>query len=545
MKQLNTTDCVIVGYNDIDYSVTLEAAKATKSFSGAYWTLASQSVENMGRRVTYDELLNKFFSKKTGKEFNLHVNKVPNLGVCYLYSFLRKRNFNVEHVNFFTEEKQRLASLLENNPKSVAITTTYYQRNAPITEIVRFIRQHNKDTRIIVGGPHIFNVCTLSTEKKQDASFGEIGADIYINDSQGELTLSRVMGALNRSSPPDLGSVPNLIYSKDGAFYRTEREIEQNSMDENTVDWRVFDRSFIAPFVFVRTARSCAFKCSFCNFPAFAGPLNLTSLDVVEKELGQLHDAGVKQIFFTDDTFNVPLPRFKKLLRMMIERDFGFEWYSYFRCANADDETFGLMQRSGCKGVLLGIESGDQTILRNMNKAVKVERYKYGIKQLNDHGIITHASFIVGFPGETRETVLNTLKFIEETTPTFYVLHIFNHDKKAPIHRQAKDYDLRGANLSWKHRTMDWREAGALVEMMHRTIKDSYYLQQDLGISAIPYLQNHGISLDEFKEFLAYSKELLLSGLEPPSGFHGSLSVSADREAILWSPPHDRIALSA
>src|SRR5580692_8915848 len=76
---------------------------------------------------------------------------------------------------------------------------------------------------------------------------------------------------------------------------------------------------------------------------------------------------------FVDDTFNVPLPRFKKLLRMMIDKAWGFEWISFFRCSNADEEAFDLMARSGCIGVFLGIESGDQTILEYMDKHAKVE----------------------------------------------------------------------------------------------------------------------------------------------------------------------------
>lgn len=546
MKQSMTIDCIIIGYNDLDYSATLEEAKMTEAFSGFYWSLTAQSAEYMGQRISYDELLNKYLAQNTGKESNLNICQVPNLGVCYLYSYLKKRNFNVEYVNFFTHEKQRFASLLKCNPKSVAITTTYYNRNSPITEIVEFIRQHNKDTRIIVGGPHIYNICSRGSDKKQDTHFGEIGADIYVNDSQGELTLSQILGALNQTPSPDFSSIPNLIYSKGGAFDRTDRELEQNSMDENAVDWRYFDRSFLGPFVFMRTARSCAFKCAFCNYPNFAGPLNLTSLDVVEKEMSQLHDAGVKQIFFVDDTFNVPLPRFKKLLTMMIERDFGFEWYSYFRCGNADDKTFELMEKSGCKGVLLGIESGDQTILRNMNKAVKVERYKYGIQKLKEHGIISYVSIIIGFPGETWETALNTLNFIEETAPTFYAIHPYHYDKNTPIHKQAEKYDLRGVGLSWNHRTMNWREACGLLETMHRTIKRSTYLPADsMGITCIPYLQNHGISLDELKQFLEYAKGLMLEGLRPPAGFHDLPVVSEDSGSIRWSHPDDRIALSA
>lgn len=450
-------DCIIIGYNDVSFSSLWDEAKKVEGLSGSHWFLMAESVEYMGRRIPYHVLLNEYLTKKNGKDSKLHVCNIPNLAVCYLYSYLKKRNFNIEFINFFTEDKQRLASLLKCNQKSVAITTTFYLENSPIIDIIRFIKQHNTETRIIVGGPYVYNLCALYKDKPklQDVFLQEIGADIYVHDSQGELTLSRMLNELKQTGTPDFSSIPNLIFSKDNTLHRTVREPEQNSLDENVIDWSYFDRSFIAPAVHMRTARSCAYKCAFCNYPFFAGELNLTSLEVVEKELSVLFDAGVKRILFIDDTFNVPLPRFKKLCKIMIDRQFGFEWFSYFRCSNADDETFDLMQKSGCKGVFLGIESGDQTILDNMNKAVKIERYKYGIQKLKERDIITFASFIMGFPGETRETALSTLNFIEETAPMFYRVMLYFHFKSTPIDKQAKEYDIQGSGASWKEASHD------------------------------------------------------------------------------------------
>lgn len=521
MKQDTTIDCIIIGYNDVSFSSLWNEAKQLDAFSGKQWALMLESVEYQGERVSYDFLLNEndHLTQKKGKGTNLHVYNLPNLGICYLYSYLKKRKFNVEFINFFTEEKQRLASLLNGNPKSVAITTTLYTDSAPLIEIVRFIKQHNADTTIIVGGPHVYNLCLLYQDRPmlQDAVLQDIDADIYVNDSQGELALSLILHELKHRTTPDFSSIPNLIFQKGDSLCRTVREPENNGLDDNAVNWHDFDRSFLAPTVPVRTARSCAYKCAFCNFPHFAGPLNLTSLDVVEKELSQLSDAGVRQIIFIDDTFNVPLPRFKKLCKIMLERKFGFDWFSYFRCSNADDETFDLMQESGCKGVFLGIESGDQSMLNKMNKEVKIERYKYGIQKLKEHDIITFASFILGFPGETRETALNTLTFIEETAPMFYRVTPYYHYPLTPIAKQAKKYGIQGGGYSWKHDTMDWREACGLIEIMYRTIRQSIILPTHaLDFWIIPYLMGYGISIDEIKQFLGYGQDLLLKSLEAP-----------------------------
>ena len=123
-------------------------------------------------------------------------------------------------------------------------------------------------------------------------SFAEIGADVYVFDSQGELTLSRICEQM-QAPHPNLDVVPNLAYTFDQkTFYRTRREIEDNDMDANVVDWSSFPNDFIAPVVQMRTARSCAFKCSFCRYPVVAGPLNLNSVEAVERDLRYLKSAG-------------------------------------------------------------------------------------------------------------------------------------------------------------------------------------------------------------------------------------------------------------
>ena len=509
-NQDTNIDCIVIGYNDYSFSEILEDAKKFETRTGHYWELKSHSAEYKGRRIPYNVLLNEYLYENYGAETDLHVCRIPNLAVCHLSFYLERRGLNVAFVNFFSGEKERLVSLLMRNPRSVAITTTFYIDSLPIIDIISFIRQHNKDTRIIVGGPHVYNLCSQFKGRLQDVMLEEIGADIYVNDSQGEMTLYRVVSALHQPSSPDLSSIPNLIIAEGGSLSRTRREPEQNPMDEISIDWSSFDSSFIGPGTPapMRTARSCAFSCSFCNYPVFAGPLNLTSLDVVEKELESLYNAGVRRILFVDDTFNVPLPRFKDLCKRMIEREFDFEWFSYFRCSNADDEAFDLMQESGCKGVFLGIESGDQTILDNMNKKVRLEQYRNGIRKLKERDIITFASFIIGFPGESRETALNTRNFIQECAPAFYRMELYYHSRLAPIHQRAEEFGLHGASYGWKHNTMDWREACAFIEESYRTITNSVILPgHAFDFWSLPYLMENGMSLEQIKQFLLYGRD--------------------------------------
>ncbi|MCP4400859.1 MAG: radical SAM protein [bacterium] len=516
-------DCIIIGYNEPDLQKVMTARKAIRQISGSYREMLHKVVRYQGKWLSYIDLLNTILYEATQREYGLHVMNTPYLGVCYLTSFLKRRNFNVEMINFYTREKERLISLLQQNPRAVAISTTLYVENDLSREIVQLIKQYNSITTIIVGGPYIFSSCTLQEDIAiQDYLLREIGADVYIHDSQGEATLAKVLQELRNKGKPNLEHLPNLLYKtnpdhinssavKKSVFVRTPRVPENNGLDENLIDWSVFPKKFYTPTAYIRTSRGCAFACAFCNFPLLRGSLCFTSLESLEREMTQLANAGVKQLVFVDDTLNVPLPRFKKMLRMMIAKQFHFQWFSFFRCSHTDDETFDLMQQSGCQGVYLGIESGDQSMLRRMNKQTTLEAYKKSIRQLHERDILTYASFIVGFPGETQESVQNTIHFIEDTQLTYYKANLYNHSHALPIHRHAAQYGLRGIGYGWQHHTMDWQEASTMLENMYLTVKNSLiFPTYMLGFWAIPYLLGKGMSLKQLHEFIKQTQPLLL-----------------------------------
>jgi p-methyltransferase len=241
----------------------------------------------------------------------------------------------------------------------------------------------------------------------------------------------------------------------------------------------------------------------------------LSGLDKLGRGLQYLHEAGTRYLIFVDDTFNVPLPRFKQLLRMMIERGWDFQWISFFRCSNTDEEALDLMRASGCLGVFLGIESGDQTILNNMTKFANVDRYRWAIDQLHQRGIMTFASLICGFPGETRQTFRNTLDFLEQTGPDFFNVQLYYHDVRSPIARKSLEFQIEGAGYSWRHRTMEWREAADLARGAFRSVENSLPLTlYGFSIWSLPYLFSKGIGLPQVAEFGTIAREMLVSSFD-------------------------------
>jgi p-methyltransferase len=341
-----------------------------------------------------------------------------------------------------------------------------------------------------------------------------MGADFYVTDPQGEGTLATLVRCLNEGQNP--ATVPNLTYFREGRLFSTETVPEANSMDEVDIRWNDFAREEpVGQTIQMRTARSCSFKCAFCNYPTRAGNLALASLDTVERELESIRAiGGVSNVVFIDDTFNVPLPRFKELCRMMIRGKFNFNWYSYFRCSNSDEQAFDLMAESGCKGVFLGIESGSPAILKNMNKSATIERYAAGIQALRQRQITTFGSFILGFPGETTETVQETIDFIRVNKPDFYRAQMWYCEPGTPIMREQEKYKIAGEGFVWEHATMTSLEAMDHIDRMFLTTKESVWLPQwSFDFWFIPYITGRGVPVDKFRQFVAHADSLLATDI--------------------------------
>jgi len=196
---------------------------------------------------------------------------------------------------------------------------------------------------------------------------------------------------------------------------------------------------------------------------------------------------------------------------MMIKNDFDFSWYSFFRCAAArDTETYDLLAKSGCRAVFLGIESGDQGVLDNMSKVATLDRYRRGIDELHSRGVTTFGAFISGFPGETWESVDNTISFIKEAKPTFYRVEPFWYNHRSPIHADAEKYELAGQAYEWKHKSMDISGACDAMDAIFASVTDSLWMPlYNFDFWSVPYLLGKGLQMQQVVDFHTLGRDLM------------------------------------
>jgi radical SAM PhpK family P-methyltransferase len=512
-------DCFLIGHNEMAFANYERSVRIMGVNSGAYRDLNMNFLCHQGQLYPAPDIFNKFCINGNGSTGVKPVSMGSSfsLTVAYLGTYLWRKGFTFDYVSSFQEEQDYLAEKLANEEiLTIAITTTFYFSFLPISEIIQFIRQYNQEARIIVGGPFVSAQYRTREAKALQSLFRSIGADFYINSSQGEATLVKLLNALKQGS--SLANIPNLYYITDEGYESTPIEKEDNPVSENMVMWELFaDR--VDDYVMVRTSRSCPFRCAFCGFPQHAGKYQTADLEAVEKELNSLNQIqSLKHVDFVDDTFNVPPGRFKDIVRMIIKNKYKFTWHSQFRCQYADREMVELMKESGCKGVFLGIESGNNQILENMNKAVTVERYRKGIELLKEYGILTFGCFIVGFPGETERTVQDTFDFIEDTELDFCRAQLWFADPVTPIWDQREKYQIKGIHFKWYHATMDYSRGCDLIEQGFKSLKKSLWVPQyNFEFDGLFHLMNRGMSLEQVKLFLNGFKRGLLEKLDHPS----------------------------
>jgi radical SAM PhpK family P-methyltransferase len=511
-------DCLIIGHNEMDFKDYEKTLRKMGVGSGAYRNLNLSYIRVNGKLCTADEVFNMFSSAPLPSTEAIRQGETFSATIGYLGSYLNKRGYTFDCINSFREEKEELAAKLSReNILTIAITTTLYGAALPILEIIDFIKKYNQTAKIIVGGPYIFT--QFRTQEQMVLEYllaGMTGVDFFVINSQGEAALVNIIHALKNNLP--LEKINNLYYKTNGGYTFTPYVRENNPLSENIVDWRLFSHH-IGKYVNTRTSISCPYSCAFCSFPQNAGQFQTASVEAVEREFNSLAEIQATQcIQIIDDTFNVPVKRFKEILRMMIRNKYGFKWHCHLRCQFVDEESAQLMKESGCEGVFLGIESGNEQMLDNMNKTAHLEKFRKGIAWLKEYQISTLGSFFIGFPGETPQTVQDTIGFIEETEMDFYQVQSWYCDPISPIWERREEFKLKGSHFQWSHTSMDGKTAANLLEKMFLAIEKSICVPRyNFDFDHLFHLLHRGMTLEQVKTFLRIFNNALKEKLVSPS----------------------------
>jgi anaerobic magnesium-protoporphyrin IX monomethyl ester cyclase len=194
------------------------------------------------------------------------------------------------------------------------------------------------------------------------------------------------------------------------------------------------------PFALVVASIGCPFGCRFCVAGAMA--YRYRAVDNVMEELEDLRALGVREIMFNDPTFTVSKKRVLDFCGRMVEKGFAFSWVCNAHLATLDEETAAALRKAGCHTLMIGVESGEEDILVASNKKITRAKAVEAFRIARRAKLRTLAYFIIGMPGETRESAQRTIDFARELNPDFASFTVLTPDIGSPLRRESIEKGL-------------------------------------------------------------------------------------------------------
>jgi anaerobic magnesium-protoporphyrin IX monomethyl ester cyclase len=264
----------------------------------------------------------------------------------------------------------------------------------------------------------------------------------------------------------DPSNVPNLAFYKGNHLAFTVREAEDNDFSNDIVNWQEVPAQYLYPIFPVRGSRGCPYKCRYCNFVTHRR-FSIKPREILAAELEALSATQrVKVVRFTDDNLFLNRKNLEAFCETIIKARGHMKWTSFIRANSITRDNISLLKESGCLLAQIGMESGDATMLARMNKKEDPDDYLKAVDLLNTHGIFSQLYFIIGFPGETEETINNTVRLINQfkhdgPAANFIMVFPFVLAPLSPIYdpESRAEFGLKGYMSEWQHSTMTSKEA--------------------------------------------------------------------------------------
>lgn len=345
----------------------------------------------------------------------------------------QKRGFEVYLFDFVAggdDFSSALKKVKDFVPNLVVIETS----TSSIFNDIKFAKKIKKAIRgcfvILVGThPSALPKWTLNQAREIDAvAVGEYDQTIVDLTSalQEGRSLNEISGLVFRQGRR-LVSIPQRKLLKNLDDFPPVSEIYQQFL--NPKDYFFAAASY--PMVMIITGRGCPHGCFFCLWPQvlhgleyrFRSPENVVGeFENIEKNL-----PGIKEVVIEDDTFTADIGRVRKICQLLIKQGNSLKWSTNTR-VHLDLETMRLMKKAGCRLLIVGYESGSQKVLDRMGKKIKLADSLHFAQNAQKAGLLVHGCFMVGNPGETKQTMQETLEFAKKLDPDstqFYPLFVY------------------------------------------------------------------------------------------------------------------------
>jgi radical SAM superfamily enzyme YgiQ (UPF0313 family) len=362
----------------------------------------------------------------------------PPLGIAYIGAVLENGGFEVEIIDGAALEldwKALEAEIKRAAPRVIAITALTPTIDQGL-ETAKLAKKVCPDSTIVMGGYHPSFNHTEILEKDF--------VDVVVI-GEGEYTMLELVETLE--SGGDLKQVKGIAYQN---VVTPPRPVMKD------LDELPFPARHLLPMDHYKilnmklntatmiSGRGCPMQCSFCASAALHGSqLRMRSADNVVDEMEHLIEShGAGMIAFMDDTFTLKPTRVEQLCEEIKKRGLDVYWGCTARADTISSRMLQKMSDSGCITMFLGVESADQQQLDRVNKQLTVDKIRQAFTLSRKHDIRTIASVVLGMPGDTRESIGRTIKFVRELNPSYALFSLATPYPGTKFYREAVENNL-------------------------------------------------------------------------------------------------------
>jgi len=356
------------------------------------------------------------------KPNNLCDHIQPSLGLGYLAQQIRKDH----DVTLFDCIKshtppEEIAGVVEALQPHVVGIQSYTFDVPNVKRMLRAIRRCDPRITTVVGGAHV-----SADPIPACRAFGD---DLdYGFNGEGEIGFGPFLNALEKGAD-NYDGIPGVIWRHGDQLVVNPSRLVEN-LDElgmpafdllrpdtypESQHGAFYNKFPISPIL---TTRGCPHSCTFCSAPILSGKrLRHHSVEYIQRMIRLLYSVyGIREIHIVDDNFTQEIDYAKSVLRMILDMrlDISLALPNGIRMDRVDDELLEMMKAAGVYVVSVAVESGNDQVLKAMNKKTTVHKIRENVARIRRHGLDVAAFFILGFPGETRETIRDTVRLARE-----------------------------------------------------------------------------------------------------------------------------------
>ncbi len=388
-----------------------------------------------------------------------------------------------DQINIYRDVYQKLISpvIKKENPGMIGISIVQQKQIIPTFTFSKMIKEEFPEVHITIGG----NIVTRIREelKTQDKLFGYIDSAILY---EGESAYLQLVDAVENSKP--LSGLPNLIYRDKSGIHANNDVCSEDlsKLPPPDFDGLPLEKYFVPKLILPYLAtRGCYWgRCTFCDhFQGYVEGFRTMQVDQIIKEIRFLKEKyNTRYFHFTDESY--PPALFRKLSQRIVEEKLDIVWTTHMRFEETllDDQVWKDAHASGCRYLHFGFESGNQRVLKLMDKATKLDAIETNLRMSSEAGIWNHIMGFFGFPGETREEAEDSKQFVLRNRDHVHSLGFMTYvlGKYSPVAFEPEKYGVS------YYKNPEWD----LAMDYYFTLKEGLNIQEALNVFE-DFEQNH------------------------------------------------------